>query len=106
MIKPRTAIWTVLVLIIFWFMALAYNQFMFYRTDVLSGAYGYIRANQTDIGIQCGKDFSQSNPEVEFKLSAQGELIYLCPTMFWPIQQQVRAQKIPDQLKRFFPASQ
>jgi hypothetical protein len=92
----RLVMWTIVSLAGLWFITMTVNRNLFMHTDrEFAGTVPYIR---TDIGSRCGVNI-QSTEFVEYKLNTKGQIVYLCPQGFWPLQKQVVAVILSPELR-------
>lgn len=96
----RLVVWTLVGVAALWFVIMTANRNLFLHSDVDRTFYGTIAISQTDIGDQCGADYRNSFEPVEYKMNAQGQIVYLCPQGIWPIQRTVVAATIPNNFRK------
>lgn len=100
----RNFIWTVAAIIVAWFVTLTINRNLFLNTNIDPIVQGTTIIANTDIGTRCGSDVNK-NEVIEYKLSAAGKIIYLCPLGFWPVQKEIVAVTLtPDFRRQLNPA--
>ncbi len=92
-------VWTLAAVIIAWFLTLSINRYLFYYSNVNTIIQGEIRISDTDIGTQCG---SGINPllMVDYKLTEDGRILFICPQGWWPIQREVITRTISTNFRK------
>jgi len=81
-----------------WILVMAVNRNLFLHMDADLTVYGSTTIVNTDIGDRCGTGINP-NTQIEYKLNLKGEIVYLCPQGFWPIQKVVIANTLSEQFR-------
>jgi hypothetical protein len=95
----KLIIWTLVGLIGAWFIAMTINRNIFLHSDVDRSIVGIMAISKTDIADSCGTEYVNSNEVVEYKLNSSGQIMYLCPQGWWPIQKVIAAGTITDEFR-------
>jgi hypothetical protein len=83
-----------------WFLMMVIDIYVFMHTDVDDVVSGTVPMNRTDIGDRCGSEYDKSASLVDYKLSKEGQIIYLCPPGLSPIRSKVTAITITDAFRQ------
>ncbi len=92
-------LWTIIGLAAAWLIAMTVNRNIFMHYDIDRTVQGTTLVKFTDIADQCGTN-TDPNDAVEYKLSEEGQIIYLCPQGIWPIQKVVAAVTLTPEFRR------
>lgn len=99
--------YTLIAIVVLWFLTMTVSRNLFLHSDSDLSISGTVAINDTDIGNQCGDDYTNSSEPVEYKLNNEGKIVYLCPQGLWPIQSKVVAATLTDQFRNSLsPAAQ
>ena len=96
----RTIMFTIIGLVILWFIAMTVDTHLFLNTDVDSVVFGSVPMNRTDIGDRCGQEYVNDGTLVDYKMNSSGAIVYLCPLGLSPIRGKVTANTVPDAFRR------
>lgn len=102
----RYGIWMLVGLVTLWFLGTLTSRYFFYYTNINQTFQGNIAIQDTDIGTECGLDALKNNETVDYKLSSSNQIIYLCPSKWWPIEKRVTAKTITDHFRKSLPPNQ
>jgi hypothetical protein len=96
----RTIMFTIIGLVILWFIAMTVDTHIFLDTDIDTVVFGTVPMNRTDIGDRCGQEYVNDTTLVDYKMNSSGAMVYLCPLGLSPIRTKVTANSIPDAFRR------
>ena len=97
----RFFLWIVVTLLVAWFTTMTVSRNLFFNYNADSLVSGTVAIQNTDIGNQCGAP--SSNELIDYKLTRDGKIIYLCPLGFWPIQKRIVAINLTDNFRKNLP---
>jgi hypothetical protein len=102
----RFFLYTVFGVLAIWYMLMVIDIHVFMHTDVDDIVSGTMPLNRTDIGERCGAEYANSPSLVDYKLTSEGVLKYLCPPGISPIRSKVTAEVVTDAFRRTLSAAQ